>query len=135
MIFKNKKNKLLSLRKYFLVAFFASLIFLQTFLTQDYAQADNIGFAIENPLGNNGIDDIPSVIKLILKFVFIIGAPLVAGAIIYSGFLYVSALGDPNKIKEAKAKLTNSMIGGALILGSFVIAQLIKGTVDAVSKN
>ena len=64
--------------------------------------------------------------------IFVIGTPLIAVVIIYSGYLYVSSMGDPNKVKHAKEMLLNALIGGALLLGSFVIAELISGTVDQI---
>lgn len=83
---------------------------------------------IKNPL--NGIDDIPDFIKKLIEIVLYVGVPLVALAIIYTGFLFVQAQGSPEKITKAKSALLYTLIGAALLLGAFVIAQAIKGTVD-----
>lgn len=91
-----------------------------------------INTGIKNPLGNSGIDNIPKLIKAILDFVVIIGIPLLTLAIIYTGFLFVLAQGNKEKLNKAKQAFLYVIIGGALILGSFVIAGAIKTTVDKV---
>ncbi len=88
---------------------------------------------IENPLGNT-IVDIPTFILAILNFVLYVGIPIVALAIIYSGFLFVTASGNSEKLKSAKKTLLYTLIGAALLLGSLVIAQSIKGTVEEIIK-
>ncbi|MES2930324.1 MAG: pilin [Patescibacteria group bacterium] len=92
-----------------------------------------INTGIKNPLGN-GIKDIPDFIVTVLNIVLIIGIPIVALAIIYSGFLFVTAAGNSEKLKKAKATLLYTIIGAALLLGSLVIAEAIKGTVDEIKK-
>ncbi len=91
----------------------------------------NITTGIKNPIA--GINDIPTFIKAILKFVVVVGVPIVSLAIIYSGFLFVTAQGNSEKLKKAKQTLLYTLIGAALLLGSFVIAESIKGTVDVIS--
>jgi hypothetical protein len=86
---------------------------------------------INNPLGPN-ISDIPSFIKEIIKIVLYVGVPIVALAIIYTGFLFVEAQGNPEKITKAKKALIYTLIGAALLLGAFVIAEAIKATVGEI---
>lgn len=87
---------------------------------------------IANPLEKSGINNIDGFIQTILIGVIKIGIPVVALAIIYSGFLFVSALGKPDKLKIAKAALMYSLIGAAILLGAWAIAQLITNTVLAL---
>ena len=63
----------------------------------------------------------------------VIGVPIVTLAIIYAGFLFVAARGNAEELTKAKKTLMYTLIGAALLLGSFVIAQAIKGTVDDIS--
>jgi len=81
---------------------------------------------ITNPIKVNNIQDF---IKTILEGVIKIGLPIVALAIIYSGFLFVAARGKPEALKKAKDALLYSIIGAAILLGSWAIAQLISDTV------
>ena len=84
---------------------------------------------IDNPIG---ADTINELIKTILEGVIKIGIPIIALAIIYCGFLFVSARGKPESIKKAKDALLYTLIGAAILLGSWAIAQLISDTVLAL---
>ena len=84
---------------------------------------------IDNPIG---ADTINELIKTILEGVIKIGIPIIALAIIYCGFLFVSARGKPESIKKAKDALLYTLIGAAILLGSWAIAQLISETVLAL---
>lgn len=80
-----------------------------------------------DPLGKN--TDVPALIETVLEGAITIGIPIVALAVIYCGFLFVSARGNPESITKAKDSLLYTLIGAALLLGSWAIAQLISRTV------
>ena len=61
-----------------------------------------------------------------------IGVPIIALAIIYAGFLFVTAQGNSEKLTKAKKTLLYTLIGAALLLGAVVIAEAIKGTVNDI---
>ena len=82
-----------------------------------------------NPLASRGINDIPGFIKTLLDGVLTIGIPIVALAIIYCGFLFVAARGNSEKLTKAKSALLYTLIGAAILLGSWAIAQMISATV------
>ena len=79
-----------------------------------------------NPINTNTIQEF---IKTLLEGVLKIGIPIVALAIIYCGFLFVSARGNSEKLTKAKDTLLYTLIGAAILLGSWAIAQLISATV------
>jgi hypothetical protein len=56
-------------------------------------------------------------------------------AIIYCGFLFVTAQGNSEKLKKAKQALLYTIVGAALLLGSLVITRAIQGTVDEIKTN
>ena len=85
-----------------------------------------------NPLGS--INTIPDLIKRILGIVMQVGIPLIALMIMYAGFLYVTARGDPNKLTKAREALVYTLIGAAIILGAFVISNAITGTITELWK-
>lgn len=87
---------------------------------------------IENPLGTTGPQNLPDFIKAIIKIVLIVGVPILVLAIIYSGFLFVKAQGNPGELEVAKRSLLYTVIGGALLLGAFVIATAIGQTVKDI---
>jgi len=84
---------------------------------------------INNPINVGNLTDL---IKTILTGVIKIGIPIVALALIYSGFLFVFAQGKSDKLTIAKNALLYSLIGAAILLGSWAIAQLISNTVLAL---
>ena len=81
---------------------------------------------LTNPIPYNTIN---AFIKVLLEGVLKIGIPLVALAIIYCGFLFVSARGNTEKLTKAKDALLYTLIGAAILLGSWAIARLLSETV------
>lgn len=84
---------------------------------------------IDNPFkgGDNLMGFIETVIKEILMP---IGGVIAVLVIMYAGFLYVTARGDTGKIKTAHDTLLYGVIGAAILLGAWVIAGAIGGTID-----
>lgn len=129
---RTKKFTLLSaILKYsfvFVIAFSIAMPFV-------CVQAETTGIVvtntIKNPLGEN-LKDIPSFIKKMIEIVLTIGIPILVLALIYTGFLFVKAQGNSKALDEAKQTLANVLIGGALLLGAFVIAEAIGKTVDEI---
>jgi hypothetical protein len=98
-------------------------------------------FAAQNPPCDPGggkicptinATSIPDLIQIILTGVIRIGIPVIALAIIYSGFLFVAARGNSEKLGKAKDALLYTLIGAAILLGSWAIAQLIASTVTSL---
>jgi len=109
----NVKNKLLKF-------FFATLALVAPALS--FAQ-------LTNPIKSKTIAEL---VQAILAGVVKIGMPIITLAIIYCGFLFVQARGKPEKITKAREALLYTLIGAAILLGSWTIAQLITGTVEAL---
>ena len=78
------------------------------------------------------ICSVAGFIQKILEGVIKIGIPVAALSIVYSGFLFVEARGNPEKLKTAKQALTYTIIGTAILFGSWAIAKLISDTVLAL---
>ena len=53
-----------------------------------------------------------------VNFMVAVGAPLCAIAIIWAGFTFILAQGDPNKVKEARSRLWWTLIGTAILFGA-----------------
>ena len=118
-------------KKLLLITIFVLVVFMPAFSFAQVTQpiGNTATTTINNPISVNNINDF---IKVILVGVIKIGIPIVALAIIYSGFLFVSAQGNPEKLKEAKRALMYTLIGAAILLGSWAIAQIISETVLAL---
>jgi len=87
---------------------------------------------LANPLEGGEIDSIPKLIEEILKIVISIGVPIIALAIIYAGFKFIAAQGNPEKLKEAKQTLIYVVIGSAILLAAYAIASAIGATVESL---
>ncbi|HRH25560.1 MAG TPA: hypothetical protein PLD99_01235 [Parcubacteria group bacterium] len=61
-----------------------------------------------------------------------IGGILVVLAFIYSGFKFVMAQGNDGELKTAKAALTYTAIGAAILLGAKVLTTVIENTVNSL---
>lgn len=78
---------------------------------------------LKNPLGN--IDTLDAFIKVVAKTAATLGGIIAVIFIIYSGFLFVKARGNPTEITKARETLKWTVIGTAVLLGAYVIAQAI----------
>src|SRR3989344_6935587 len=86
------------------------------------------GGVLQSPL-NAAFSSIPGFIEGALKALVIIALPILTLFIVYSGFLFVSAQGNSSNLEKAKQNFMYVIIGAILILGAWVIATLIGGTV------
>lgn len=133
---KEKKYTVLyKLSKYifvFIIGFSIMIPFVFTSAVTDTGVSINTG--IEKPLGDK-INDIPSLIEQIIEIVLVVGIPIIALAIIYTGFLFIKAQGAPEEITKAKKALLYTLVGGILLLGAFVISKAIVKTVDEIKSD
>lgn len=92
---------------------------------------DAASVQLENPIPS--ITTIGGFVEILLNIVLTIGIPIVAFFIILSGFRFVTARGNPEALGEAKRMLLYSLIGGALLLGAWVLAEAIQNTVNLIT--
>jgi len=133
-ILREKKYSILSsiLKYSFVMIIFVALIAPLLFVNAAATTAGTtVSTTIENPLSSE-IDTIPKFIEAVLKIVLTVGIPIVALAIIYTGFLFVKAQGKPEELTKAKQSLLFTLIGAALLLGAFVIANAVVSTVEDI---
>ena len=87
------------------------------------------GQTFPNPFGS-GITTLPKFIEEITNNVILpVGAVVVVIMIIYAGFRFVTAQGNENNITDAKRAFMYAVIGALILLGSWVIANSIRGTI------
>ena len=86
---------------------------------------------LTNPLKSESILDL---LTALLNVIVQVGIPLIALAIVYSGFLFVKAQGNESELSEAKKTLYWTVIGAAIVLGALVISQVIQTTVTSLEK-
>lgn len=85
---------------------------------------------LEDPLGEG--TTLEGLILKLFEIIMYIGVPLVAFFLIWSGFMFVSAQGNPEKLETARNRLLYTIIGAIILLGAWTISQAIKGTVEDI---
>ena len=87
---------------------------------------------LNNPLNSN-FSSVPAFIAGALKALALIALPIITLFLVISGFLFVTAQGNEQKLQKAKLNFFYVIIGALLILGAWIIATLIAGTVNQVA--
>ena len=88
------------------------------------------GYTIEFWSYNSNLTSIEGIVNLvtnILNFFVFFSAVVAVALIVYSGFLYITATGEPDRIQKATKALTASIIGLAVVfLARLVVVFLLK---------
>jgi len=85
---------------------------------------------ITNPLGT---DSVKVLLLRIMNLVASVGAIVVVFFIIYSGYKFVTAGDSDTDRTKAKDIFFSTVIGGAILLGADVIANVVVNTVKATT--
>ena len=88
-------------------------------------------FTLVNPLGDITFC---KLVKNILQAVLQIGIPVAVLFLVYAGFLFVVARGNPTGLEKAKKNLKYVLLGIAIFLGAWVIGQVIAATINSLSQ-
>ena len=85
---------------------------------------------IPNPFKEGVGNSLFSLMKAVVdKIVLPIGGVVAVLSFIYSGFLYVMAQGNETKLATAHKSLLYTAIGTAVLLGSWVLANVVCNTI------
>jgi len=82
-----------------------------------------------NPLAAESIDQL---LDAVIRLMITVGVPVATLFIIYAGFKFVTAAGDEAELKKAKDMLKWTVIGIAILLGSSILAGVIKNTIVSI---
>ena len=98
------------------------------FAGRDAGQAANRADGLTNPIN---ADSIPELLRFIIIDLLInrVAPVVVTVALVYSGFLFVQAQGNPSKLQKAKAALLWTIVGAVLLIGASVIFSIVTSTV------
>lgn len=91
------------------------------------------GVAIQNPL--NGINSISEFVQKLLQAVVAIGVPIAVLFIVLAGFKFITARGNPEELAKARTNFVHVVIGVAIFIGAWAIAQLIVATLRQIGAN
>ena len=95
---------------------------------------DLVGAAdgIKNPLKSTSIQAfIGDALKFVVNLLAVVGVMY----IIWTGFLFVKAQGNAKELEVARASFFNAIIGMAIILGAWAIANVITNTINKITNN
>ena len=81
-----------------------------------------------NPISFTNIQDL---LFALLNVVIVIATPIVVLFLIYSGFLYVTARGNAEQIKQSTKSLMYAIIGGVIIIGSVAISNIVTNVANS----
>jgi hypothetical protein len=100
---------------------------------QAHRTYDNSDFAkLPNPLGGVGVNSVSDGFEKVLDILIMVGVPFITVMIIWTGFQFVQAQGNKDKLKTAKQTLLAVIIGSALLIGAGTIANGIAKTVERI---
>lgn len=88
--------------------------------------AQGVQGGLENPLKFSSIE---RFIEGFLRAIVIIALPLITIFIVYAGFKFIAARGNPESLNDAKRNMTYVVLGAILILSAWVLATMIGGTI------
>ncbi len=90
------------------------------------------GSKIINPLAGKA-DDIPTFLLMIINILLVFATPFIVLFIMYAGYLFVTAAGNPSEIESARSALLWAVVGGVIILAAKIILGVIQGTVAGLT--
>ena len=85
---------------------------------------------LTNPLNASNLQDF---VGQILDFLITIGSLVIVFMIVFVGFKFVIAQGQPSAIQEARTMLVWTLIGAAVLLGAKTISLALQSTVQAIT--
>lgn len=93
--------------------------------------ATTCGSGLCNPLG---YESLTTFLANILKIVSQIGFPVIVLFIVYIGFLFISAQGNPEKLSKARSYFFWAVVGALIVLGASALSLAIQATVDQLQQ-
>jgi hypothetical protein len=85
---------------------------------------------LANPLKFKSLDEL---LTGLLNAAIQLGTILLTLALIYTGFRFVAARGNEEKISQARTALMYTIVGGLIILGATAIKEVLQSTISSVT--
>jgi len=83
--------------------------------------------AIVNPIQDGTL---LGLLDIIIDGIIFLATPIIVLMVIYGGYLYVRAQGNPERLKDANNAITYALLGALVLLGAHAISALIQGTIQ-----
>lgn len=72
-----------------------------------------------------GVSNVESFIRNVITVLAGIAGLVATGFFVVGGFTYITSSGNPEQLDKAKRTLTWSAIGLAIVIGAFILAQIV----------
>lgn len=82
-----------------------------------------------NPLA---VDSVSELLRTLVDVITTLAVPVIVIMIIYIGFLFVTAGGNKDQIKDAREKALYVVIGAGIILGAQLITDILMNTAENI---
>lgn len=96
------------------------------FITTAHAAAQT-DFQVDNPIGANNLEDI---IKLVTDNILKLAIPVAVVMIVWAGFNFLTAAGNPAKVQKGKQILTWTAVGLAVIFIGDGFVDLVRSIIS-----
>ena len=117
------------LKKKMMLMFLMMIFIMPLIVSGTLPEEATISATIDNPLS---ADSLFCFLKDTLDIFLTIGIIIAVLFMVYAGFLFVTARGAEAQLTTAKKAFLGAVFGTAIIMGVWVIAQAIVGTVNAI---
>ncbi|MDO8517746.1 MAG: hypothetical protein Q7S26_00435 [bacterium] len=87
-------------------------------------------FTLENPLN---VSSFCGLVQKLLDAGWQLGVPIAMLFLVYSGFKFVVARGNPTKLQDAKKNFAYVLLGIAIYFGAWTLGIVVKNTINAIS--
>ena len=121
-----KNTKRIIASAVFLILFFTLVSFVSQASAQDLAMQNNLN-VVANSAGVGRQADIITIIGRLINVALGFVGVLLLVMMLFSGYQYMTAGGDPEKVKKAITRIRNTIIGLLIIVASFAIVNFIMG--------
>lgn len=100
--------------------------------TPPSSNTTNGTFTLIDPLGIKNFCDL---VKNLLNIVLAIGVPIAVLFLVWSGFRFILARGNPTDLGVARKNFYFVIIGIAIFLGAWTLATIISATIQSLDKS
>lgn len=78
------------------------------------------------------VEKVQDALVLIIDILLTFALPLIVLYIMYAGYLFVTAQGNPGEVTKARTALLWAVVGGVIVLGAKIIIGVIQTTATAL---
>lgn len=89
-------------------------------------------FTLCNPLAVSNFCDL---VKALLNIVLAIGVPIAVLFLVWSGFRFILARGNPTELENARKNFMYVIVGIAIFLGAWTFATIISATIQSLDSS